>query len=286
MIRVYTVSRKKLQSGDILSSNTLTNLSKKVDWLWIDGSDLDKKETKKISNFLRVEEKFLNDITQGTISPSYKRYRDYVLLSISSIEFEKALHVHPISVIIKEKMLITLRNECDTRLIGKIVETLGSYMIENGEVHPSFVVNRLFREIADQNSDAMMSFKELIDEVEEKALAKPWDKSVTRSVFRLKKEISTLQRLLWVEKELMSDVKERVIPYVELDEESKLILSDTINDIERELEFVDSYGRALDGILRLQDLGLIHRVERNLIYLTAMILLLTVISIILTLFLG
>ena len=71
-------------------------------------------------------------------------------------------------------MLITLRNECDTRLIGKIVETLGSYMIENGEVHPSFVVNRLFREIADQNSDAMMSFKELIDEVEEKALAKPW----------------------------------------------------------------------------------------------------------------
>ena len=48
MIRVYTVSRKKLQSGDILSSNTLTNLSKKVDWLWIDGSDLDKKETKKI----------------------------------------------------------------------------------------------------------------------------------------------------------------------------------------------------------------------------------------------
>lgn len=227
----------------------------------------------------------MNDITQRTISPSYKRYRDYVLLSISSIEFEKALHVHPISVIIKEKMLITLRNECDTRLIGKIVETLGSYMIENGEVHPSFVVNRLFREIADQNSDAMMSFKELIDEVEEKALAKPWDKSVTHLVFRLKKEISTLQRLLWVEKELMSDVKERVIPYVELDEEAKLILSDAINDIERELEFVDSYGRALDGILRLQDLGLIHRVERNLIYLTAMILLLTVISIILTLFL-
>lgn len=285
MIRAYTVSDKKLQSGDILSLKTLNNLSEKVDWLWIDGSDLEEKETKIISSFFRIEEKFLNDITKETIAPCCERHSDCVLISIPSIEFEKALQVHPISVIIKEKMLITLRNECDIRLIGKIVETLGSYIVENGEGHPSFVVNRLFREIADQNSEAMMSFKELIDEVEEEALAKPWDKSITHSVFRLKKEISTLQRLLWVEKELMSDVKERVIPLVELDEEAKLILGDAINDIERELEFADSYGRTLDGILRSQDLGLIHRVERNLIYLTAMILLLTVISIILTLFL-
>ncbi|MFB0514905.1 MAG: CorA family divalent cation transporter [Candidatus Bathyarchaeia archaeon] len=285
MIRVYTVSRKKLQSGDILSSNTLNNLSNKVDWLWIDASDLDKKETKIISTFFGIEEKIFNEITKGKIFPCCERYRDCVLISIPSIEFEKALQVHPISVIIKEKMLITLRNECDTRLIGKVVETLGGYMVENGEVHPSFVVNRLFREIADQNSEAMMSLRELIDEVEEKALAKPWDKSVTRSVFRLKKEISTLHRLLWVEKELMSDVKEHVIPYVELDEEARLILGDAIDDIERELEFVDSYGRALDGILRLQDLGLIHRVERNLIYLTAVILLLTIISIILSIIL-
>jgi Mg2+ and Co2+ transporter CorA len=280
MIRAYTVSEKKLQSGDILSLETLKNLSEKVDWLWIDGSDLEEKETEIISSFFRIEEKFLNNITKETISTRCERHSDCALISIPSIEFEKALQVHPISVIIKEKMLITLRNECDTRLIGKIVETLGSYMVENGEVHPSFVVNRLFREIADQNSEAMMSFKELIDEVEEEALAKPWDKSVTHSVFRLKKEISTLHRLLWVEKELMSDVKERVIPYIELDEEAKLILADAIDDVNLELEFIDSYGRALDSILRLQDLGSIHRLERTLIYLTIMLLLVDVLIII------
>ena len=285
MIRVYTVARKKLQSGDIFSSSTLRNLSNNVDWLWIDGSDLDEKETKIVSNFLPVEEKILNDITKEKFFPSCERYRDYVLIYVPFVEFEETLRVHPISIIMKEKTLVTTRDEYSTKLIGKVVETLGGYMIENGEAHPSFVVNRLFREIADQNSKAMMSLKELIDKIEEKALAKPWDKSVTHSVFRLKKEISTLYRLLWVEKELMSDVKERVIPYIELDEEARLILDDAIDDIERELEFTDSYSRTLDGILRLQDLGLIHRVERNLIYLTAVILLLTVISIILSIIL-
>jgi len=73
-----------------------------------------------------------------------------------------------------------------------------------------------------------------------------------------------------------------VIPYVKLDEEARLILADAMDDVDRELEFVDSYSSALDSILRLQDLGLIHRVERTLIYLTATILLLTIVSIILS----
>ena len=80
----------------------------------------------------------------------------------------------------------------------------------------------------------------------------------------------------------MSDVRERVVPHIKIDEEAELIIHDAIDDIDRELEFVDSYSRTLDSILRLQDLGLIHRVERNLIYLTAVILLLSIISIILT----
>ncbi len=77
----------------------------------------------------------------------------------------------------------------------------------------------------------------------------------------------------------MSDVKERMIPFVELDEEARLVVGDAIEDIERELEFVDSYSRALDGILRLQDLGLIRRLERTLIILTVMLLLLDVLII-------
>jgi len=68
-----------------------------------------------------------------------------------------------------------------------------------------------------------------------------------------------------------------VIPHVELDEEAKLIVNDAINDIDRELEFVDSYGNTLDSILSLLDLGLIHSVEKTLIFLTSIILVLDLI---------
>jgi Mg2+ and Co2+ transporter CorA len=284
MIRVYTASGKTLQSGDIVSLKTLNNFSSRVDWLWVDCWNLDEKETKIILNFLQVEEKVFNNI-QRKIHPTCERYRDYVLISIPYVEFVETLRVHPISLIMKEKSLITARDEHSAKLVGKIVETLGSYMLENGDVNLSFVVSRLFREIAEENSKAMMFIKEKIDRVEERALENPRDKSVTHSVFKLKKEIFTLHRLLWVEKELMSDMKECVIPYLKINDETRLIIEDAINDIDRELEFEDSYSRTLDDILRLQDLGLIHKVERTLIYLTAIIILLTIISIILTLFL-
>ena len=278
MIRVYyTVAGKKFCSGDVASSEALHDLSGKADWLWVDCSDLDNKETMILSEFFGIESKVLNNVKKGKFQPSCERYRDYVLISVPFVEFGNALQLHPISIIMKEKTLITSRNSYSSKLIGKVVETLEGYITEGEKAEPPFIVSRLFREVADENSKAMMSIKEQIDKIEEEALEKPSEKSIAISVFRLKREIFTLHRLLWIERELMSDVRECVIPHMELNEESKLIVNDAISDIDRELEFVDSYGRTLDSILRLQDLGLIHRVERTLILLTSIILVLDLI---------
>ncbi|NIR86759.1 hypothetical protein GWO13_03985 [Candidatus Bathyarchaeota archaeon] len=278
MIRVYyTVAGKKFYSKDIASAKALHDLSSKADWLWVDCSDLNNKETLILSQFFGIESNILNNLKKGKFQPSCERYLDYVLISVPFVEFGNALQLHPITMIMKEKTLITARNSYSTKLIGKVVETLEGYIGEGEKANISFIVSRLFREVADENSKAMISIKEQIDKVEEEALEKPGDKSIALSVFRLKREVFALHRLLWVERELMSDARERVVPHIKIDEEAELIIHDAIDDIDRELEFVDSYGRTLDSILRLQDLGLIHRVERTLIFLTSIILVLDLI---------
>ena len=206
-----------------------------------------------------------------------------LIISIPFVNLRKGLRLHPMFMIVKEKMLITWRDERSSKSIEAVVKTLEDCATEGEKADPSFIVSRLFSEVADENSKVMVSLRELIDGVEGEALEKPWRKAVTRSVFGLKKGISTLHRLLWVEKELMSDVKEGTVPHIRLTKEAKLIMDDAIDDIDRELGFIDSYGRTLDAVLRLQDLGLIHRVERTLIHLTAIILLTNIILIILAL---
>ena len=76
---------------------------------------------------------------------------------------------------------------------------------------------------------------------------------------------------------MLSDIDLGIIPNLKLIPEAKLIVEDASDDIARELEFVDSFNRSLDSILRLEDLGAIHRVESNLVLLTWALLILTIV---------
>ena len=123
----------------------------------------------------------------------------------------------------------------------------------------------------------MVSIRDLIDNLEEDAMEGKKKKPVTGRVFKLKRNLSTLHRLLWAEKEMLSDIDLGVIPNLNLVPEAKLIIEDASDDIARELEFVDSFNRSLDSILRLEDLGAIHRVESNLVLLTWALVILTIV---------
>ena len=104
-----------------------------------------------------------------------------------------------------------------------------------------------------------------------------------KEVFALKKQIARFYRLLWDEQQIIAGLKNGLIPNIKLCEKSVLSLEDTFNNLARELEFLTSYDNALDGILRLQDLSMIHRVERTLIYLTIITVIMNLILILLEL---
>jgi len=81
----------------------------------------------------------------------------------------------------------------------------------------------------------------------------------------------------------MLNIREGVVPTVEFSEMDRQTLGYAINNISRELSLINSYNDTLDSILRLQDLGMIHGVERILIYLTLVTLLANVVVILLEL---
>lgn len=284
MIRVYTVKDKELFVTDVSSQNELHDLVGKVKRAWVDCCDLDDKETMIMSGLLGVEATTLDGIENGKVRPSYAKCRDeecpyYTWISTPVVEFAGELKLHPLSIILKERFLITLRSGYSSRLIESTLRAFRALPPE--ERKPSVTMAKLLAKIIDENSRAMVSIRDLIDKIEEEALEKPRKKAVTRSIFKLKRGLSTLQQLLWAEKELLSDMNLGVIPNLKLAAEAKLIVDDTMDDVTRELEFVDSYNMSLDSVLRLQDLGMIHRVERSLVFLTTALVIMTVILILL-----
>ena len=284
MIRVYTVKNKELFETDVRSKKEMDDIVGKVKRAWVDCSDLDETETNIVSNLLGVEATTLDGIENGKIRPHYAKCFDemcpyYTWISTPVVEFTDELKLHPLSIILKQRFLVTMRSKHSEGLIESTLRTFQA--LPPADRKPTVILSKLVHEIIDENAGAMVSIRDLIDNIEAEAMEGPNKKAVTKSIFKLKRSLSTLHRLLWAEKELLSDLDLGVIPNLTLVPEAKLIIEDASDDIARELDFVDSFNRSLDSILRLQDLGAIHRVETNLVFLTVSLVVLTVILILL-----
>jgi len=286
VIRVYTVRKKELFENEASSKKEMDKILSKVKRAWVDCSDLNENETKILADLLGVEAKTLNGIENGNIRPHYEKCLDetcpfYTWISTPVVEFMDKLILHPLSIILKERVLVTLRNNYSNRLIESTLRTFRA--MAPAQRKPTVILCKLIHEIIDENSGAMVSIRDQIDKLEEEAMGGEKKTDITASVFKLKRNLSTLHRLLWAEKEMLSDIDIGVIPNLTLVPEANLIIEDASDDIARELEFVDSFNRSLDSILRLEDLGAIHRVESKLVLLTWALVILTIVLVMLDL---
>ncbi len=280
MIRVYTVKNKELLEAEVYSEKDMNKIIDKVKRAWVDCSEIDDSETKIVADLLDVEAKTLDGIKNGKIRPHYQKCLDetclfYTWISAPVVEFADKLVLHPMSIILKERFLVTLRSNYSDRLVESTIRTFRVMSPEQKK--PTVILCKLIHEIIDENSGAMVSIRDRIDNLEAEAMEGKKEKSTTASVFKLKRNLSTLHRLLWAEKEMLSDIDLGVIPNLNLVPKAKLIIEDASDDIIRELEFVDSFNRSLDSILRLEDLGAIHRVESKLVLLTWGLVVLTIV---------
>ncbi len=281
MIWTYTLTESnKLSAKDADSLSGLQRLSEKANWLWIDCMEPDDKELDVIAGLLK-ETEIMSAIKEHQIFLRYQKINDYVLISIPLVVFKDTLETYPIYVFAKEKILITLRSKHSSTSIDNALKTFRDCVLkvcERGYVS-SFIVSRLLHEVSSENLDVVMALRARTDEIEEKALENPGNKQISKTIFALKREISALERILWIQRELMLSIEEGVVPVIQSSELDEQTLSHAVSNISRELSLISSNNDALDSILRLQDLGMIHRVERILIYLTLVTLIVSVIMI-------
>jgi Mg2+ and Co2+ transporter CorA len=283
MIWAYVLTKSnKLQARDVHSLSGLQRLDKEANWLWIDCMEPDDKELEEIAGLLK-ETEITSAIGKRQIFSRYRKINDYVLISIPLVVFKDKLETYPVYVFAKEKTVITVRSKHSSKSVDNTLKTFQDCILkvcERGVASP-FIVNRLFHEVSDENLEVVMALRVRTDEIEEKALANPGDKQINKTIFALKREIFTLERILWTQRELMLSIEEGVVPVVQSSELDEQTLTHAVSNISRELSLINSNEDALDSILRLQDLGMIHRVERTLIYLTLITLIVNVIMILL-----
>jgi Mg2+ and Co2+ transporter CorA len=254
-------------------------LAKEVNWLWVDCLEPNDEELQIIAELLH-ESKVIDMIKTQQILTQYERINDHVLIPALLVDFKEKLETYPLYIFANEKMFITVRNKNASRLINNTLRTLQDCVMKvKCDTSSSFVVSRLFHEIASENLNTIMTLRSSIAEIEEKVLEKPADEKIDKAVFKLKREITSLERVLWVQRETMLAIQEGVVPTIQVTDIDKQTLKHTISNVSREHSLLSAHNDALNSILSVRGLGMIHRVETILIYLTTLTLLTDVVMV-------
>jgi Mg2+ and Co2+ transporter CorA len=265
------------------SQEDLERMITESNWVWIDSMQPSEKELDIIQKF--VEEPGMLDIIKEEKSISRpEKINEFTFFSVSQALYDGQLQVSPVYVLIKANgIFITIRKMSSSQAFKNALKTFEDCVgkVCEGDLNSLFLLSRLFHELTNENIDTLMDIKDNIDTLERKALENPGDKGISRSVFAMKRVISTLERVLWAQREQMLNIHEGVVLMVTTTEEIKTTFNFAINNISRELSLLTSENYALDSILSLQNLGMIHRVEKRLILLSFLALIVSILLILL-----
>lgn len=286
MIKVYAVKGKEVDVHEFRNFKELRNLAKESDWLWVDFLEPTQEEFKVIADILSCKPDILEEIKSGELFLGYRKCDAFTILSVPVIAAQNGLKTHSLYVSINEKTLLTVRSKNSAIPIEHTLQVLCDYVSEVEGVGPSFILFEIMRAVANMNLEVIIRIRDVVEKIEEKAATEPGKKEITKEVFRIKRQMDVFRRLLWSERQIICNLQEGLIPNIKLSEKSLLSLEDALNSISKEIDFMDSIDNALDGVLRLQDLGMIHKVERTLIYLTIAVIITNIILILLEIGLG
>lgn len=280
MIWTYTFTKGKLQAKDADSLSEIKNIGAGTTWLWIDCVNPTDKELRTIAKFIG-ENRIIEIVKTKQMPSQYERINGHVLIPSVIVDFKDKLETHPIHIVTNDRSLITIRDENGDKPIKNTIRTFQDCLKKlRCETSSSFAISRLLNEITNENLNAIMILRSRISEIEEKVLAKPANEKIDKAVFKLKREIAALERILWIQREILLAIEEGVVPNIQYSEMDKPTLRHTINNVARELSLIASHNNALDGILSVRGLGLIHRVEKMLILLAVITLVMEVTAIV------
>lgn len=277
----YTFKKNTIQENKFDSIEHLEKIDQTADWRWIDFEDPSKKDYQLLSKILKEDPNILACIKNLKPLQECKRHQNYHMISASIVSSLENFQIHQMFIILKENQLLTVRTHLSSRLFKNLIQNVKDKKASHKLSNLGYIVTEILAETANQNLEILLNLREKIEKIEEEVVLRPSNKKIINEVFILKRELNKFYRLLSHHERVIDKLKDGRISAISPKKRDMLVLEEVKERISQELVFLQSYDNSLDGILRLQDLGMIHRVESRLINLTWVIVVLEIILLLL-----
>ena len=271
-MKVYAIKKNDFFEDQLDSIDNLKIIEDEADFIWIDAVNLNSIELEFVSQLLGKDLKTLELIQNGLPLTRSRNINNLTIMSFSVVSWTEKIQAYPVYIFVGKKTLWTFRTTESSEPADYVLQNLRS----TSRMTPIKLLNELLLEIANSNLEVLVKLREIIESLEEKAIDEPSNKQIMKKVFDLKRQLAHFYRLVSSEEQLITELKDGFIPRIRVGKSELAVLNDSLSSLSQELEFLNYYDSSLDGILRLQELGSIHKLDVRVINLTIIIAVLTI----------
>lgn len=244
---IYTnYNSKEFERKEILDLNELA-LSDDSNIKWLDITSLDNLNiVKEVGAKFNLHPLVIEDIVNNDHMPKLDDYDNYLVLIIRAMHLNKdrKLETEQFSFVLFKDMVISFQ-QAESDRFDRIIERLkeGANIRKNGA---DDLLHALIDTIVDNYFSVIEAIGENLDEVEDKVLLNP-QKDLLEDIYKLKKELIYVRRVLWPMRNVISSVA--IKEYELIDGKTIYYFKDIDDHIVQMIDIVETYRDISTGIL-------------------------------------
>lgn len=256
----YSEQHYQEWTGEDLEECTLLNQAEGRIWINIQGP-LHIKLIEQLTKQYKIHPLTIEDITNSSQRPKVEEFENYEFVALKLLTLSQnhtSFSVSQVNLLLGKDFLVSFQED-DTAIFSPIYERIRSTphqrMREQGS---DYLFYRLIDSIIDNYFIVLETLGNQIDEVEESIIANPKPQS-TRSIYRLKRRILLLRKVIWPAREVISHLLQTeekfITPF------TRIYLRDVYDHVVQAIDSVETFRDMLSNMLDIYLSSLTNRMN-------------------------
>lgn len=209
MVDIYLYRNGKTTTEDHIDPAWLDPTTGVV--LWVDLTDPTEEEFALLSDPFRFHALSIEDARAESHHPKIENYGDYLYLILHGIDSTASeLATHDVDFFIGPHFLVTIRDA-----LSRSFPEVAGVCVKNERVlseGPAALVHRLVDTMVDHYRPEVDRMESRLDDLEERILENDSDGDVVRSILELKRDVTSLRRVILPQRDVLGRLARREFP--------------------------------------------------------------------------
>ena len=213
---------------------------------WLDCVGATEAEIAAIGDIFGFHRLCLEDCSHIPQRPKVDDYGDYFFMVIKEIDYKKDVHAHQVNIFVGKNYVVTIR-EKDSGLFAPLFERIAEKSPRLADKGSDYVCYVILDRVVDGYAPILEVIEDEMEDVEKEILLERASKETLRKIFKLKKDLLLLRKIIIPTREMVLFFQREDFP--NMTDKARIYLRDVYDNIIAFQDLIDTHSEITSSIV-------------------------------------